>query len=151
MLAAGVLHLHCASYCAVWTLPGSEVWFQGIDSQTLYMLTAEVPLSWVSTDGTESIHTHVHDKRFSNQQVTLEYNHSWEGTNHSVTHNILWLLWIPKVHYCDHNSPPVDLMSIHCRGNINFYTFYIPSITALNYCTNTKILNLEGTQKLDAV
>jgi len=28
------------------------------------MLTAEVPLSWVSTGGTESIHTHVLNKIF---------------------------------------------------------------------------------------
>jgi len=34
-------------------------------------------------------YTHMCSIRFSNQQLTLEYNHSWEGTNHSVTHKIL--------------------------------------------------------------
>lgn len=45
-----------------------------------------------------------HMIRFSNQQVNL-----LKTTNHSGTHKILCLLWIPKVHFCDHNNLPVDL------------------------------------------
>jgi len=39
----------------------------------------------------------------------------------------------------------------HWCGNTNFYTIYSPTVTALNYCTKTKILNLKGTKQLEAV
>lgn len=88
-------------------------------------------------------HTHTCTIRLSNQQVTLEYNHSWEGTNHSVTHKILCLLWIPKVHYCDHNSPPEDLIPT-TAVEILIFTQHSPSVNALNYCTKTKDFKSEG-------
>jgi len=73
----------------------------------------------------------------------MEQSSSWKTISHSASQETARLLWIPKVHYSDHNSPPL-VRILRQRNPVHTFPSYFPkrSIIILSSPDNCTYIHL---------